>query len=83
MLRKAAHDSFAIALLPWGPPAEGSWQDHTYLHDVTLLDGRVLQPAGLLLKLQSGMAQRQAGDHVLRDPERALTDLHSLDLWLE
>lgn len=61
-----------------GPPAEG-----TCLQDVALLDGRVLQPAGLLLQLQSSVAQWQAGDHVLRDPERALAALHGLDFGLE
>ena len=83
-LRKAAHDSFAAALpAARGPPAEAGWPGCTCLHDVALLDGRVLEPAGLLLQVQSRVAERQAGDHVLGDPEHALTDLHRVDFWLE
>ena len=83
-LRKAAHDSF-VAALPavWGPPVDAGGPSCTCLHDVALLDGRVLEPAGLLLQVQSCVAERQAGDHVLGDPERALTDLHRVDFWLE
>ena len=77
-------DSFAAALpAAWGPPADAGWPSCTCLHDVALLDGRVLEPAGLLLQVQSCVAERQAGDHVLGDPERALTDLHRVDFWLE
>ena len=83
-LRKAAHDSFAAALpAVWGPPADAGGPSCTCLHDVALLDGRVLEPAGLLLQVQSRVAEGQAGDHVLGDPERALTDLHRVDFWLE
>lgn len=55
----------------------------TCLHDVALLDGHVLQPAGLLLQLQGRVAERQAGHHVLGDAERALAGLHGLDLRLQ
>lgn len=55
----------------------------TCLQDIALLDGRVLQPAGLLLQLQGGVAEWQAGDHVLGDPECALARLHGMDLRLQ
>lgn len=84
MLRKAAHDSSGAALwVAWGPPADAGWPRCTCLHDVALLDGCVLEPAGPLLQAQSCVAQRQAGDNVLRDPERALAPLHRVDFWLE
>lgn len=56
---------------------------HTCLQDVALLDGHVLQPAGLLLQLEGRVAERQAGDHVLGDPERALAGLHGVHLRLQ
>lgn len=55
----------------------------TCLHDVVLLDGRVLQLTGFLLQPQGSVAQGQAGDHVLGDPESALAELHGLHLGLQ
>lgn len=66
-----------------GDSLQMRWAGCTCLHDIALLDGRVLQPAGLLLQLHSRLAEWQAGDHVLRDPERALAHLHRMDLRLE
>lgn len=55
----------------------------TCLHDVALLDGRVLQAAGLLLQPQRAVAQGQAGHHLLWDPQGALALLDCLNLWLQ
>jgi hypothetical protein len=82
MLRKAAHDSCAFALPAWAPGLNGM-HSCTCLHDVALLDGCVLQLTGFLLQPQGSVAQRQAGDHVLRDPESTLAELYGLHLWLQ
>lgn len=54
-----------------------------YLKDVALLDGGVLQLAGLLLQSLSRAANWQAGQYLLWQPEGALTLLHSHHLLLE
>lgn len=54
-----------------------------YLQDVALLDGRVLQLAGLLLQSLSCAANWQTGQYLLWQPEGALTLLHSRHLLLE
>ena len=65
-LRKAAHDSFAAALpAARGPPAEAGWPGCTCLHDVALLDGRVLEPAGLRAgKVLMALTSEQTRPHV-------------------
>lgn len=55
----------------------------TCLHDVALLNGRVLQAAGLLLEPQGTVAHGQAGDHLFRNPQGALAVLYCLDFWLQ
>ena len=54
-----------------------------YLQDVALLDGGVLQLAGLVLQALGGAADGQAGHYLLRQPEGALTLLHRGHLLLE
>lgn len=54
-----------------------------YLQDVALLDGGVLQLAGLLLQSLSRAANWQAGQYLLWQPEGALTLLHGHHLLLE
>lgn len=54
-----------------------------YLQDVALLDGGVLQLAGLLLQSLSCAADGQAGHRLLWQPEGALTLLHCRHLLLE
>lgn len=54
-----------------------------YLQDVALLDGGVLQLAGLLLQSLSCAANWQASQYFLWQPEGALTLLHSDHLVLE
>lgn len=54
-----------------------------YLQDVALLDGGVLQLAGLLLQSLGRAADWQTGQYLLWQPEGALTLLHGHHLLLE
>lgn len=54
-----------------------------YLQDVALLDGGVLQLAGLLLQSLSRAAYWKAGQYLLWQPEGALALLHGHHLLLE
>lgn len=51
-------------------------------HDVALLNGSVLQAAGLLLEPQGTVAHWQAGDHFFGDSQGTLADLYRMNLWL-
>lgn len=75
--------SHGLLLCQRGPRWLNSLRSCTCLHDVVLLDGRVLQLTGFLLQPQGSVAQRQAGDHILRDPESTLAELYGLNLWLQ
>lgn len=54
-----------------------------YLQDVALLDGGMLQLAGLLLQSLSCAANGQAGNYLLWKPEGTLTLLYCCHLLLE
>ena len=56
---------------------------YTCLHDVALLNGSVLQAAGLLLEPEGTVAHWQAGDHLFRNPQGTLTDLYCVDFRLQ
>ena len=59
------------------------WRPLVYLQDVALLDGGVLQLAGLLLQALGRPADGQAGHYLLWQPEGALALLQRLHLLLE
>lgn len=56
---------------------------YTCLHDVALLNGRVLQAAGLLLEPEGTVAQWQAGDHLFRNPQGTLRGLYCMNFWFQ
>lgn len=54
-----------------------------YLKNVALLDGSVLQLAGLLLEGMGSAAYRQAHHHLLWHTKSSLTHLHCMHLLLK
>lgn len=78
---------FYVFVTVWMSLFKFLWVTHGWscpcLHDVALLNGSVLQAAGLLLEPQGTVAHGQAGDHLLRNPQGTLALLYCLNFRLQ